>query len=290
MVTVSGAGKDGLALASVRFAALRPMPAAVTSLAKTWNDVDGDGRYGTANAYEPFAAAVESVRRLFPTGATVGCVPSGVVRAVFFDMDATVVAEETLVELAARAGRGAEVQAITDRAMRGELDFEAALRARVAMLKGSPVTIIEDVGASLTLSPGIKGFVAACKELSVPVYLISGGFVELADGVARDVGFAGYEANRLEVSGGKLTGGLVGKIVDGAAKRQFLLATCATLKVDAKDVAAVGDGANDVPMMKVAGIAVGFKPKPVLWPHVQAQDVHGDHGFLGPLLLGKAAI
>jgi phosphoserine phosphatase len=277
---------------AVRFAARWPLAAGLEGAppASAWKPVPGDARFATAEAQVPsLAEALASVRPSFSRGATVGVVPSAPVRAIFFDMDATAVAEESIVELAARAGRGREVQEITERAMRGELDFETALRQRVQMLKGAPTSIVDDVAAALTPSPGLAGCVKAAKALGVPCFLVSGGFVELAAGLARSVGFAAYEANRLGASGGVLTGTLAGPVVDAAAKRRFLLARCAELAISPASVAAVGDGANDLLMMGAAGIAVGFKPKPVLWPHLHAQDAAGDHGFLGPLLLGKAA-
>jgi phosphoserine phosphatase len=109
----------------------------------------------------------------------------------------------------------------------------------------------------------------------------------LAEPLRRKLGFDGVHANTLEVAAGKLTGGLTGPVVDAAAKRAYLLETCAKLGFAPANVAAVGDGANDTPMLTAAGMAVGFKPKKILLPHLHAQDARGDHRFLAPLLFGR---
>ncbi len=202
------------------------------------------------------------------------------VKALFFDMDSTVIAEETIVVLADYAGMADRVDQITERAMAGELDFREALCERVALLKGLPERILQDAFHRLTPNPGIKETVARFKARGVPCYLISGGFMELAEPLAQDLGFTGVKANRLGVRLGLLTGEVVGDIIDAAAKRQFLIATCTSLGISPDQVCAVGDGANDLPMMLAARYRVGYRPKSVLWPHLTGAIWHGDHRML----------
>jgi phosphoserine phosphatase len=236
---------------------------------------------------EAFARLKVAMAKAFDAGATAGYCLAPSVKAVFFDMDATVIAEESLVEIAAHAGKAAEVAVVTERAMAGELDFGQALAARVALLEGLPADVLDKVAGHLTLNRGIQPFVAFCREIGVPSFLVSGGFTHLAEVVRRKVGFAAVRANVLGIADGKLTGRVEGDIVDGQGKRAFLLATCARLGIAPEDAAAVGDGANDIPMLQAAGVAVGYKPKDVLLPHVHAVNRGGNHAFLAPLLFGR---
>lgn len=263
----------------------RPVPSSL----RQWLPVAAErGAFAIA---ELGPAAVDGARvacaQAMQAGATVGMAPKAPPRAVFFDMDATTIVEESLVELARRVGCGPRVAAVTVRAMAGELDFAVALRERVALMAGVPLTTVMAVAASLTPMPGIKAFVAACTARGIPAYLVSGGFVQMAAGLAAQLGFAGLYANRFAASGGALTGQLDGPVVDADAKRAFVVATCADLAVPLADVAAVGDGANDLPMLNAVGVAIGHQPKPVLLPHLDAVNRSGDHAFLGPLLLGE---
>jgi phosphoserine phosphatase len=250
----------------------------------------GRGAYGVSEILRaPVArhqAALQAVRRLFKLCRSVGVSKVERVRAVFFDMDATVIKQESIVELAACAGKSVEVAEITERAMRGELDFKAALEERVKVLAGLPAEeTFEKVETRVTLQPGIQAFVAFCREVGVPCFLVSGGFVAIAGPVARKVGFAAFRSNELGVEGGRLTGRVEGAVIDGEAKRAFVLETCDRLGCDPKETAAVGDGANDRLMLDTVGVAVGFEPKEVLFPHLAA--VTDNHAFLGPLLFGR---
>ncbi len=219
---------------------------------------------------------------------TLGFCPSALrPKAMFFDMDATVIAEESLVELAATTGAQEAVRAITERAMNGELDFAAALRERVKLLAAQPESIIDVVAARLTVNPGLQTVIDAARAQGVPAFLISGGFMELAEPLARRLGFAAVHANRLESRGGRLTGGLVGTIVDGEEKRRWLLEQCQRLGIGPDQVLAVGDGANDIPMLRTAGLAIGYRPKPVLQPHVHGWNGGGQHDFILALAFGE---
>lgn len=275
--------------ARVRVASLLPAPTALADY-EPFKPL-GSGAFGVSSVADvsatSYADLTEACQRAFAAGGTVGFAPEPRIKAVFFDMDATVIQEESLVELAAHAGYGAHVAEITERAMRGELDFAAALRERVALLKGASVDILPLVAERLTLTRGIQPFVAFCREVGVPTFMISGGFTVIAGVVQRKVGFDGFHANTLGISGSTLSGTVDGAIVDGQGKKRYLLETCARLGVDPKSVAAVGDGANDLPMLKAAGVAVGYRPKPVLLPHVHAVNAAGNHAFLGPLLFGR---
>lgn len=210
------------------------------------------------------------------------------VKAVFFDMDSTVVAGETIVELARFAGKEAEVAEITERAMLGEIDFATALTERVAVLAGLSAEVIPKVADRLTVNKGMQSFAAFCREVNVPIFLISGGFTQVAEIFQRKIGFQDMRANVLQVENGLLTGGTVGPLIDGAAKRNYLIETCKKLGVEPNQVAAVGDGANDLLMLKAAGVAVGFCPKPLLLDQVHAVISDGDHSFLAPLLFGRS--
>lgn len=229
----------------------------------------------------------ETCQKVFKNNVTFGYCAVPRVKAIFFDMDATVIVEESLVTLASYAGKGKEVAAITERTMAGELDFKASLQERVATLKGLSATILPEVAARLTLMKGIQPFAAFCRELGVPLFLVSGGFTQLAGEIQRKVGFQGIHANVLETEDGKLTGRVVGDVVDAEAKKNFMLATCAKLGITPAEVCAVGDGANDLPLLKAVGVAVGHRPKPVLLPYLHAVNATGNHAFLGPLLFGR---
>ncbi len=233
-----------------------------------------------------FAKLQNTCRQLISDGVTVGFSTVSVVKAVFFDMDATVIREESLVELSAYAGVQEQVHQITERAMAGELDFKAALRERVALLRGLDASAIDNLAAKLTLMPGIKELVASCRARGVPTFMVSGGFVELAGVISAAVGFDGFHANSFGIEHGRLTGEVVGSVVDATGKQEFMLATCKRLGLSPSEVAAVGDGANDLPMLSSVGTAVGHQPKGILWPLLHAANWSGDHRFLVPLLLG----
>lgn len=275
--------------AKLRLAALLPAPLSLSDYEPF--KALGSGTFGLAAVEDvserAYKDALKAFRKAFGAGATCGISPIERAKAVFFDMDATVIVEESLVELAAFAGKAEAVGAITERAMAGELDFKAALVERVALLKGLSADVLPVLAERLTLNRGIQPFVAFCREIGVPTFMVSGGFTCLAEVVQRKVGFDAVHANVLGVADGVLTGAVDGEIVDAAGKKRFLIETCARLKIDPKSVAAVGDGANDLPMLEAAGVAVGFRPKPVLLPSLHAQNAVGNHAFLAPLLFGR---
>ena len=189
-------------------------------------------------------------------------------KLIAFDMDSTLINIECIDEIADAAGLKAEVAAITEATMRGEItDFKESLRRRVALLKGVSVASMDHVYRDrLKLNPGAAELVHACKAAGMKVLLVSGGFTFFADRVCRELGIDYARANVLEIENGLLTGRTVdqpwGDICDGHEKRRMLLETCVLLGIDPLQAIAVGDGANDLPMMGVAGLSVAYHAKP----------------------------
>ena len=189
-------------------------------------------------------------------------------KLIAFDMDSTLINIECIDEIADAVGRKTEVAAITEAAMRGEItDFKDSLRRRVALLKGVSVASMEAVYRErLQLNPGAAELVRACKAAGMKVLLVSGGFTFFADRVRDTLGIDYLRANGLEINHGVLTGQLVdqpwGDICDGEEKRRTLLATCAQLGINPLQSIAMGDGANDLPMMGAAGLSVAYHAKP----------------------------
>jgi phosphoserine phosphatase len=177
------------------------------------------------------------------------------------DVDSTLIENEVIELLAAHAGSLPEVAAITDQAMNGELDFEESLRARVATLRGLPESVFSTVRADITVTPGAQQMVDVIHAADGRVGVVSGGFHEVIDPVARGLGMDYCRANRLEVVDGMLTGALAGRLVDAAAKADTLREWAADSLVPLSRTVAVGDGANDLEMMAIAGLAVGFDAK-----------------------------
>ncbi|SFB95290.1 phosphoserine phosphatase [Polaromonas sp. OV174] len=189
-------------------------------------------------------------------------------KLIAFDMDSTLINIECVDEIADAAGRKAEVAAITEATMRGEIaDFKESLRRRVALLKGVSVASMDQVyHERLKLNPGAAELVHACKAAGMKVLLVSGGFTFFADRVRDELGIDYLRANVLDIENGVLTGRLVdqpwGDICDGEEKRKMLLQTCGQLGINPLQAIAVGDGANDLPMMGVAGLSVAYHAKP----------------------------
>ena len=189
-------------------------------------------------------------------------------KLIAFDMDSTLINIECIDEVADATGLKAQVAAITEATMQGEItDFKESLRRRVALLKGVLATHLESVYAErLQLNPGAQNLVAACKKSGMKVLLVSGGFTFFADRVAARLGIDYAKSNQLEVVDGALTGRLVdqswGDICDGEEKRKTLLETCALLGIAPSQAIAMGDGANDLPMMGAAGLSVAYHAKP----------------------------
>lgn len=183
---------------------------------------------------------------------------------VVLDADSTLIRNEVIELLADEAGRRAEVQAATEAAMRGEVDFATSLRSRVAALEGVPVSAFERVRARIEPTPGVRELTAAVHDRGGVVGVVSGGFHEILDSVAPELGVDRWRANRLDVAHGVLSGRVDGDIVDGAAKASSLQEWAAELGVDPRATIAIGDGANDLQMMAVAGLGIAFNAKPAV--------------------------
>jgi len=185
-------------------------------------------------------------------------------RLIATDFDSTLVRQEVIDVLAQHAGVGAEVAKITERAMHGELDFGQSLRARVALLEGLPITALADVRHELVFSPGARNFVAECHARGWAVGVISGGFYEVVEPVATALGVDLVRANRLEVADGRLTGHVLGSIVDREVKARTLAQWAELRQVPMADTIAIGDGANDLDMLATAGIGIAYRAKPAV--------------------------
>ena len=185
-------------------------------------------------------------------------------RLVVMDVDSSLIQDEVIELLASHAGREAEVAAVTAAAMRGELDFADSLRERVAALEGLPVSVLEDVRAAVQFTPGARTLVRTLKRLGFTVAIVSGGFIEIVEDLARELGIDHAHANRLEVRDGILTGRLVGDIVDRAGKADALRRFAAEAGLPLSRTVAIGDGANDLDMLQAAGLGVAFNAKPVV--------------------------
>ncbi len=191
-------------------------------------------------------------------------------KLVAFDMDSTLINIECVDEIAAAAGRKTEVAAITEAAMRGEIaDYKDSLRRRVALLRGVPESALHAVYSQhLQLNPGVETFVQACQRAGLKTLLVSGGFTFFSDRIRSRLKLDFARANVLGIEGGLLTGRLVdrpwGDIVDGAEKKRVLLEVCELMGVAPEQAIAVGDGANDLPMMGVAGLSIAYHPKPAV--------------------------
>ncbi len=189
-------------------------------------------------------------------------------KLIAFDMDSTLINIECVDEIADAAGRKAEVAAITEAAMRGEItDYKDSLRKRVALLKGVTLSHMEEVlNHRLQLNPGAEKLVKTCQAAGMKVLLVSGGFTFFTDHVRDRLNINWTRSNVLEVVNGALTGRMVdqdwGDICDGEEKRKMLLQTCTQMGIDASQAIAMGDGANDLPMMGVAGLSVAYHAKP----------------------------
>ena len=180
---------------------------------------------------------------------------------VVLDVDSTLIENEVIELLAAEAGSLAEVEDITFKAMNGELDFEESLRARVGTLAGLTESVFAEVGTHVTVTRGVPELIAGVRGAGGRVGVVSGGFHEILDPLAEELGLDYWRANRLEVVDGVLTGGLTGPIIDAEAKAVTLREWAAECSVPLSRTVAVGDGANDLPMMAIAGLAVGFDAK-----------------------------
>ena len=191
-------------------------------------------------------------------------------RLVQLDVDSTFIQQEAIELLAAKANVLAQVSAITDSAMRGELDFEQSLRARVLLLKGLPESVIVQVQKEISLTDGAEELVNTLHAKGHSVALVSGGFIDIIAPMIQSLSIKYYKANKLEIVDGALTGGLIGPIIDRSAKALALKEFATTSGVAIENTVAIGDGANDLDMMATAGLSIAFNARPVV---VEAADL-----------------
>lgn len=194
--------------------------------------------------------------------------PGGLMRwakkLVVMDVDSTLIQQEVIELLAAKAGVSKEVIAITASAMAGEIDFEESLRERVALLRGLPVSVLEEVRGEILLTPGARTLIRTLQRLGHTVGVVSGGFIEVIEPILKDLGVNYYRANKLGVESGKLTGTLVGPVIDRAAKASALRDFASQVGVGMDQTIAIGDGANDLDMIAAAGLGIAFNAKPAV--------------------------
>jgi phosphoserine phosphatase len=238
-----------------------------------------------SSAYPPGTLRARLVEVARTAGVDVAVERAGLARRskrlIVFDVDSTLVQGEVIEMLAAHAGAEAEVRAITEAAMRGELDFAESLRRRVATLTGLPESVLSEVAAQLQLTPGARTTIRTLKRLGFRCGVVSGGFTRVIAGLVDELGMDFCAANELEVVGGRLTGRVVGEIVDRPGKAVALRRFAASFGVPLEQCVAVGDGANDIDMLSTAGLGIAFNAKPALR---EVADTALSHPYLDVVL------
>ena len=190
-------------------------------------------------------------------------------RLICFDMDSTLIKTEVIDELADRAGVGEQVRAITESAMRGEIDFSESFKQRVALLKGLDEKILEEIANNLPIMEGAERLISILKKIGFKVAILSGGFSYFGNSLRKKFDVDYVYANELEICDGKLTGNYLGDIVDGKRKAELLRLIAQVEKIELEQVIAVGDGANDLPMLNLAGLGIAFHAKPKVKANAQ---------------------
>lgn len=183
-------------------------------------------------------------------------------RLICFDMDSTLIETEVIDELAERAGVGGKVREITASAMRGEIDFRESFSQRVALLKGLDVSVMEEIARNLPITEGLERMMTILKRVGYKTAILSGGFTYFGNYLRQKYGFDYVYANELEIEDGRLTGRYVGEVVDGRRKAELLRLLCQFEEINIAQSVAVGDGANDLPMLNLAGLGIAFHAKP----------------------------
>ncbi len=185
-------------------------------------------------------------------------------RLVCFDMDSTLIEQEVIDELAIAAGVGQQVAEITERAMQGELDFAQSFQSRVALLKGLDADVLAGIAANLRITEGAERLISTLKQLGYRTAILSGGFTYFAEYIQKKLGIDEVHANHLDIENGQVTGRVTGRIVDGARKVELLCELARRDGISLEQVIAVGDGANDLPMLSIAGLGIAYRAKPLV--------------------------
>ena len=256
-------------------------PSALAAIASAIADVEGNIERIQRTASYP-VTAIECVVSGAPTAVLknaltplaaeysvdIAVSPGGLMRwakkLVLMDVDSTLISQEVIELLGAKAGVELQVKAITERAMAGEIDFEASLRERVALLKGLPESVIEEVRGEISLTPGAKTLVSTLQKLGHTVAVVSGGFINVIEPLLKSLNILHFRGNTLEIKDGKLTGQLHGPIIDRAAKATALRDFAKIENVGLEQTVAIGDGANDLDMIALAGLGIAFNAKPAV--------------------------
>jgi phosphoserine phosphatase len=229
---------------------------------------------------DPVAAIAEKIAHARLCGAAVDLAVQRLEnrrkRLLLADMESTIVTQELLDEIGRALGIGEHIAEVTARAMRGEIDFAQSLRQRVALLKNSPGTVLERVARGITLTSGARTLVQTMRANGAHTVLLSGGFDHFARQVQITCGFHEFRANRLIVANGRITGEVQEPIFDGAGKLRVTRETAARLSIPLQEAAAVGDGANDVPMLQAVGLGVAFRGKPAVAAAARFRLEHAD--------------
>lgn len=255
--------------------------ALLPSMRVTWKDYSG-WRYCELgfNSEKEYKDFLLKIRSQWTPRISMGIKPASFLpKAVFSDVDATLIPCESIEELAKVKGCLTEVRKITTLAMEGKFDFKQALKNRLSLLAGLGIEQVEEIANTLEPYPQVGSFIQWCHSKQITFHMVSGGFIQMLSILANKLNVEFVHTNNLEFRDQKMTGRLLDKIVDADEKRAWLLSRCEQMGLSPDQVLAIGDGANDLPMLKEAGLAVGFKPKSILYPFLSVLNNTESHEF-----------